>query len=690
MRKIGPFRSFLLWAVWVGGSMGLPAFPFAAVMAGLSAGAVLLWPRARRRAKAVALFMLPLAFGFWLIHGGALQLFPGVAAQPSRAVWALGLWLRILSVISASQLWLEYVPPPVLIRSLFAGRLPASWAFLLASPLLLAGQIRARAAQVREAQLSRGVPVHGTFFERASSLTALVFPLVLGLLNELPARSAALDMKGFGLFPRRSSLAGEEKTGPRPASEPAPPKYHGAMAAVREAAFLAPGETKPVLEIPEFSVSPGDTAFLEGGNGSGKSTLASMLSGAVPEHRGGSIAGEVRVLGEDVTSRSCLAWSPDVQAVQQNPVLSLSGCTFTVREEVAFGPENLALPPAEIRARVERALDLAGIAHLGDRNPACLSGGEAQKLALASALAMNPRLLVLDEAFSRIHPADRHSLASVLRRQAMETGSALVVLEKPGNVSSPWFSPAGHFRDGRLLPGSSPVPVKRQSSGPSLSSGINDDQPVLEIENLSFRWKGESSPLLRSVNAVLRPGERAALTGPNGAGKSTLMRLCAGLIEPERGAVLLGGVPVGSMAPGERAARIGFLFQDAERQIFHSTVAGEVLFSLRNSPLSQDERMERMRQALEVTGLSGKEEKHPLDLNAAERRMVAVASLSVREGDLLLLDEPTRDFDPEWQGRFEEWMLSRPEAIVAVSHDPEFSGRLFPAVWSLDSGRLTT
>ena len=670
--------------------MGLPAFPFAAAMAGLSAGAVLLWPRSRHRAKAVALFMLPLALGFWLIHGGALQLLFGGPVQPSRAIWALGLWLRILSVISASQLWLEYVPPPVLIRSLFAGRLPASWAFLLASPLLLSEQIRNRAAQVREAQLSRGVPVNGTFFERASSLTALVFPLMLGLLNELPARSAALDMKGFGLFPRRSSIAREGETGARPDREPAPRKSCSRMADLRGAAFFSPGEPAPLLEIPEFSVPPGKAAFLEGGNGSGKSTLASMLSGAVPEHRGGSIAGEVRVLGEDVTARICLARSPDVQTVQQNPVLSLSGCTFTVREEVAFGPENLALPPEEIRARVERALDLTGIAHLGDRNPACLSGGEAQKLALASALAMTPRLLVLDEAFSRIHPADRHSLASVLRRQAREEGTALVVLEKPGNASSPWFSPAGHFRDGRLLPGSSPVLVKRQSSGPSLSSGINDDQPVLVIDDLSFRWKGETSPLLRSLNAVLRQGERAALTGPNGAGKSTLMRLCAGLVEPEKGAVLLGGVPVASMAPGERAARIGFLFQDAERQIFHSTVAGEVLFSLRNSPLSQDERMERMRLALSATGLSGKEEKHPLDLNAAERRMVAVASLSVREGDLLLLDEPTRDFDPEWQVLFEEWMLSRPEAIVAVSHDPEFAGRLFPAAWSLDGGHLTT
>jgi energy-coupling factor transporter ATP-binding protein EcfA2/energy-coupling factor transporter transmembrane protein EcfT len=669
--------------------MGLPAFPFIAAMAGLSSGAVLLWPRSRHRAKGVIFFMLPLALGFWLIHGGVLQLFLGGPVEPSRAVWAFGLWLRILSVISASQLWLEYVPPPVLIRSLFAGRLPASWAFLLASPLLLAGQIRLRAVQVREAQLSRGVPVHGTFFERASSLTALVFPLVLGLLNELPARSAALDMKGFGLFPRRSSLTGKDETTLRHACEPASQKFPGNTAALREAAFFAPGESAPLLEIPEFSVPPGYTAFLEGGNGSGKSTLSSMLSGAVPEHRGGSIAGDVRVLGEDVASRSCLAWSPDVQAVQQNPVLSLSGCTFTVREEVAFGPENLALPQGEIRARVERALDLAGIAHLGDRNPACLSGGEAQKLALASALAMNPRLLILDEAFSRIHPADRHSLASVLRRQALEAGSALVVLEKPGNASSPWSAPAGHFRDGRLLRGPSPVQVRRPASGPSLSCGKNDDQPVLVIDDLSFRWKGETSPLLRSVNAVLCPGDRAALTGPNGAGKSTLMRLCAGLLEPEKGAVMLGGVPVGSMAPGERAARIGFLFQDAERQIFHSTVAGEVLFSLRKSTLSQEERMERMRQALSATGLSGKEEKHPLDLNAAERRMVAVASLSVREGDLMLLDEPTRDFDPEWQTRFEEWMVSRRETIVAVSHDPEFTERLFPAVWSLDRGHLT-
>ncbi len=221
--------------------MGLPAFPFAAAMAGLSAGAVLLWPRSRHRAKAVALFMLPLALGFWLIHGGALQLLFGGPVQPSRAIWALGLWLRILSVISASQLWLEYVPPPVLIRSLFAGRLPASWAFLLASPLLLSEQIRNRAAQVREAQLSRGVPVNGTFFERASSLTALVFPLMLGLLNELPARSAALDMKGFGLFPRRSSIAREGETGARPDREPAPRKSCSRMADLRGAAFFSPG-----------------------------------------------------------------------------------------------------------------------------------------------------------------------------------------------------------------------------------------------------------------------------------------------------------------------------------------------------------------------------------------------------------------------------------------------------------------
>jgi energy-coupling factor transport system ATP-binding protein len=704
----GPLRAFVAWMVWVGGSMALPAFPVVAVMAGLALSALGLWRRSRRRLKAVAIFMIPLALGFALVHGGVIGFLTGSPAAPSpeRVRWAAGLWLRILSVVSSGQLWLEYVPSPVLITSLFASSLPAGAGFLLASPLLLGEQIRARLEQIREAQLARGVPVSGSFPERASALTALLFSLVLGLLNDIPARVAALDMKAFGLFRRRTSLKRAD-SGPRGDIERTAlarkpqlaersqlaGKLRLAETAIRleGVRFIPPTATGALLEVPELRLPSGERLLVTGDSGSGKSTLASLLSGGVPEHRSGTVTGKALVLEEPIASRNTLAWSPDVQFVQQNPQLSLSGCAFTVYDEVAFGPENLAMPPDEIRARVDGAIAAAGISHLKDRDPSRLSGGEAQKLALASALAMEPRLLVLDEAFTRVHPSDVPVLAGRLAAWSEERRSSVVFLEKKREPFAPWCGAFAHLADGRLLPGTPSAPLRasgaafrRESfplAGPSEGS-------LLRIDDVSFRWKGQEHPLLRSIGKELARGERVALVGPNGAGKSTLMRLCAGLLAPEGGAVLLNGRSVTSMNPKERAPKIGFLFQDAERQIFHSTVEAEVLFSLRNAPLSGEEKMERLEKALDAAGLAGKEKKHPLDLNAAERRMVAAASLSVAEPELLLLDEPTRDFDARRQELFEAWLAERTGAVLAVSHDFDFVSRCFPRVWLLDEGEI--
>jgi energy-coupling factor transport system ATP-binding protein len=405
----------------------------------------------------------------------------------------------------------------------------------------------------------------------------------------------------------------------------------------------------------------------------------------------------------------------------------------------------LALPLDEIHDRVDDALELFGITHLKENHPAYLSGGEAQKVALASAAAMRPRLLLLDEAFSRIASADVPVILERLRAWSKRIGAVVLLLERRGQVFERFCDRVGCFRDGVVLecdqeaversvarrwrPEAAPslfrvhtesffagkrhgdedrpccenVGLEQDDSEGSANRGRlseafvgkkgitvpREERPaLLRIRNLDFRWKGRSEPLLRSLNAELRVGERAALVGPNGAGKSTLMRLCAGLLAPERGEVLLGDAPVLAMRPKERAARVGFLFQDAERQIFHSTVAEEVLFSLRDEALSPGERMERLNAALCATGLRGKEKKHPLDLNAAERRMVAVASIAVRGAELLLLDEPSRDFDPQWRELFEEWLRGQNAAVLAISHDPDFVERLFPRVWSLNEGWL--
>ena len=438
--------------------------------------------------------MAPLGFGFWLIHGGVFASLIGGVVQQTRGLWAFGLWLRIFSIVAASRLWLASSPPPLLIRSLLASSLPASFAFLLASPLLLTEQIKARIAQIQEAQLARGVPVHGSFRERASSLTALLFPLVLGLLNDLPSRSAALDMKAFGLFRRRSSLFGGREPRvprtPRPVSRdghgetsrtgdsekarggsnggdapretagiaenaesrcasplqnfassreyafrPATAEALGALpSSFSTTRFTAPGAEAPIVTVPALRLFPGEWMLLEGGNGAGKSTLATMLCGGIPEHRSGILSGRAELSGEPVASRTSLQWSPDVQLVQQNPQLSLSGCAFTVYEEVAFGPENLALPLGEIRRRVDDALELFGITHLKEHHPATLSGGEAQKVALASAAAIRPRLLLLDEAFSRIASPDIPVLLERLRAWSKRIGASVLLLERRRQV----------------------------------------------------------------------------------------------------------------------------------------------------------------------------------------------------------------------------------------------------------------
>ena len=676
--EVSPALSFGLWLFWVGGALVLPPFPCLPVLCAVPLLMLAVRPGARRRLKAVLWMMGSLGLGLWLVHGGALSAWiPGGTSVPGRGAWAFSLWMRIFVVVSSGQLWLEAVTVPRLVESLLFGPVPVRFGYLIASPLLLAEQIKLRWEQIREAQLARGIAVNGSFPERVASLHALLFPLVMGLLNDLSSRSAALDMKAFGLRPAELHKDGDNLS---PVSETAE------VVALEGATFLPPGAETPLLEIPSFSSRAGDWALVVGGNGSGKSTLGTILTGGVDEHRPGTLRGDARVLGSPISSRTSLRWSPFIQLVQQTPSLCFSGCAFTVEEEVAFGPRNLGLPNREVRERTEEALHLLCISHLKESALPHLSGGEAQRVALACAVAMRPRLLVLDEAFSRLQAEAVPALVERLRDWSRRCGVAVVLLERNGAPFRPYCTSFFRLSGGRLLPEPTRVEVSAptEAERPRREVGL----PLLRIEGLEFCWPGATEPLLRGLDEALLSGERVALMGPNGVGKSTLLRICAGLLLPTGGEVLLEGEPVGGLGAVKRSERVGFLFQDPERQLFHSTVRDEVLFSLRNTALPREERERRLSASLDETGLTGKEGCHPLDLNSAERRMVALASLGIREPDLLLLDEPTRELDAGWLARFERWLANRRAAVLAISHAPAFVSRTFPRVWRLEEGRL--
>ncbi len=214
---------------------------------------------------------------------------------------------------------------------------------------------------------------------------------------------------------------------------------------------------------------------------------------------------------------------------------------------------------------------------------------------------------------------------------------------------------------------------------------------MIALHNVTFRWPATSENCLRNLTLTLDRGEWVALIGDNGAGKSTLLRLMAGLLTPQQGEVLLKGQSLSALNAPQRAAQIGVLFQEAENQILHSTVQREVAFGLKLQKLPALVIEQRTRAALELCGLADVAQAHPLDLHAAQRRMVAVASLEALAPPVLLLDEPSRDFDERWLAVFEGWLAvcrQRQTTLLAISHDYDFTRSHFSRVIRLADGKI--
>ncbi|MFC0229554.1 energy-coupling factor transporter transmembrane component T family protein [Serratia aquatilis] len=202
-----PFTSLTIWLLLATSSL---LMPFGYLLFGYSLASFLLlilMKSTRHRWRYVVWIMLPMAGGLWLVHSGWLSWWlRGEMPDSSELQNAAALWLRLLALLCSGQIWLQYVPPQRIIRALFASRLPPGLAYLLAGPLLIAEQLRSQLSAIYEAQLARGVPLDGAWYQRLRYVPALVIPLTHGALNDLTARSTALDMRAFRLHPKRTTL----------------------------------------------------------------------------------------------------------------------------------------------------------------------------------------------------------------------------------------------------------------------------------------------------------------------------------------------------------------------------------------------------------------------------------------------------------------------------------------------------
>jgi len=377
----------------------------------------------------------------------------------------------------------------------------------------------------------------------------------------------------------------------------------------------------PALDCVDIEVDGGIVA-LTGASGSGKSTALRVFNGLVPHFYGGTVRGRASVLGMDVLSHPTRELARSVGFLFQDP--ELQAVYATVDRDVAFGLENLGVPRDAMVERVHDALERAGIGALAGRAVNTLSGGERQRLALAGVLALEPRLLVLDEPLSQLDADGAVSLMQTVSDVAARDTTVVIAEHRLEHVL-PRADRVLFIDRGRIgatappPPHLEPFPVRRTAVA-TVGAGHWSLRDVTA---------GIGQAVVADVN-LDGGGDVVVLMGPNGGGKTTLLRTLAGLISPLSGSV--------ERPPG----RVAYLPQNPTSLLHRPTVRSEIEWTLQHSPGGANANVDA---ALHAFGLQHVAELYPRDLSTGERQRAALGAVLVGGPALALLDEPTRGMD---------------------------------------------
>ena len=487
---------------------------------------------------------------------------------------------------------------------------------------------------------------------------------------------------------------------------------------------------KKSLDGVNLSIEKGEYIVLCGKSGSGKTTLLRQLKSVLTPH--GKKTGEILFNGTPIEKVSQRDQSAKIGYVMQNPDDQI--VTDKVWHELAFGLESLGCDQKTMRARVAEMACYFGIQDWFHREVANLSGGQKQLLNLASIMAMQPEVLILDEPTSQLDPIAASDFLNTVRKINIELGTTVIITEHRLEDIFPYADRAIVMDGGKVIAddiprnigkllyeqkndmfAAMPTPVRvfygAEGSGdcpltvregrtwlsktypepkvntlPAYALDEEIENPALSLKELWFRYEKDSPDVLRGVSAEVPSGTLYAIVGGNGAGKSTTLKAVCGICKPYRGKVKVFGKPVDKYKSSELfGGCLAMLPQDPKSLFVKKTVREDL------AEMTKDEK--RIAEIAEVCEIESLLSSHPYDLSGGEQQRSALAKVLLTNPKLLLLDEPTKGIDSFFKEKLAKILCKLKEqgiTIVMVSHDVEFCAKYADMVSMFFDGQMLT
>jgi len=505
----------------------------------------------------------------------------------------------------------------------------------------------------------------------------------------------------------------------------------------------------PVLNELDLCVQPGEMVIIVGRSGSGKSTLANCIKGVVPHQVESHIEGRILVCGLDTQDHSPAELATRVGMVFQDPESQL--CNLYLEDEVAFGPENLMWDPSLVTERVEGMLELMGLGGESFRYKFVheLSGGEKQRLAIASTLAMDPEVIIFDEPTANLDPRGAREVFDAVR-QLYEHGYTIIVIEhkfgdlvasadrlvviEKGRVAlddAPrsilaergkllkeeyglWLPQvaevATELKDIvewepfpltvaecgeqllRIIPSDLPAEARPSTKAARPSSRFEDADEIIRAEDLFFKYPN-GTVALQGASFTIKRGETIGIAGTNGSGKTTLAKVLVGLLRAKGGSATVCGMDVRRTAVHKITHKVGYVFQYPEHQFVKENVYDEVAYGLEVHGHDEQAIRQKTLDILELFELEQFTKRHPLQLSGGQKRRLSVATALVLEPEVLILDEPTFGQDKENTTNMMKYLLERfvqdrNTTTVLITHDMELLSLYCDRALIMSGGQL--